>query len=114
MSALNKTASPFPLSAVVKKKPNQEIDTDHLIIEHNQPVPKMKSRSSDKYGPIFAKLKPGSCIRCEEGELNVIAGMLRKYISAGRCPALKDCKVISRKRCDDGAARAWVVKGGAA
>ena len=106
---LRKGASVFNMPTV-KKSSNQEIDPDLLVVEHDKPVPRMKSRTSDKYGPVFAKLKPGSCIKCEAHEVNPIANQLRKAILLERLPALKGCTLISRQRCDDGAARVWVVK----
>lgn len=81
-----------------------------LAVEHGTPMPKFRSRNSDKYGPLFAKLKPGSCVRCEPTETAQLSQAMRKALNANRYPALIGCKVSSRARCDDGHGRVWAVK----
>jgi hypothetical protein len=110
MTKTKASPSPFPPVAARKLAKSIEIDTDLLVVEHSTPLPRLRSSKSTKYGPVFGKLKPGSCIRCEPKETSPISNVLRKAMEQGKYPAIKGCKVITRMRCDDGHGRVWVVK----
>ena len=112
MTKTKAAPSPFPAVPKAPQKPRQEIDPDLLVVEHNQPVPQFRTRFSNKYGPVFAKLKPGSSIRCEPSETSRLAQALRKELERGRVTHLKGCTVVSRERCPDGHGRVWAMKGG--
>lgn len=96
----------FPSVPPVKKKVRKvdSIDVDLLVIE-NTPMPSQVRRSNNKYEPIFSKLKPGQCIRCEPSERNSIANALRKWVERKGL----ECTVRGIDRCEDGHGRVWLV-----
>lgn len=99
----------FPTVAKPQRR-RAGIDADLLKVEHNVPLPGGRSAADGKYHKHFALMKPGSCIRCEAGEINQVANALRKQIQMKRYPALTGCVVRSAARCEDGAARVWAIK----
>jgi hypothetical protein len=105
---MTKKPSPFPVPARTSK-PRIEIDTSLLKVEHDAPMPRFKSTTTDKYGPVFSQLKPGSCVRCETPETLLLAQALRKALDLNKYPALKGCKVLSRTKCPDGHGRVWAM-----
>lgn len=113
IASLKSHASPFPGPTKQTKRIAQEIDPDHLIVEHNVPVPKRMTAGSNKYAKVFAALRPGSCIKCMPDEVPVIATALRKSIESNQFAVLADCTVASRRNCADGTGmvgRVWVKK----
>ena len=109
MTKTKTTPSPFPPAAKRKTTRAIEIDPDLLKVETDTPVPR-RSPNGNKYLTVFARMKPGHCIRCEPREVGPISNVLRKAIEMGRLTGLKGCKVITRMRCEDGHGRVWVVK----
>ena len=104
MSALSKTVSHFPK---VRPKNTDHIDVTMLKVEHDTPLPpSARSSLPSKYGPLFDKLKPGSCIVCEFSEREHVKSALHKYIKRHEL----DCVAKSVGRCADGHARVWLVK----
>jgi hypothetical protein len=91
--------------------PRVEINVDGLTIEHDTPMPAFRSKETDKYGALFATMKPGSCIVCPDTiQANRVSGALRKKIDRGDLPRLAGCSVVSRNRCpDDGKSRVWAM-----
>ena len=59
--------SVFQLAKPPKKKISRamEIDPDLLKIEHNTPIPKGRP-APGKYDELFASLKAGSCVACDQ------------------------------------------------
>jgi len=107
---MTKKTAPSPFPPVARTvKARQDIDPDLLKVEHDTPLPRFKSRNTDKYGPVFSKLKPGSCVVCLPDETPRIAQSLRKVLELGKYPVLKDTKVVSRHHCDDGHGRVWLM-----
>ncbi len=102
-----KPPSPFP--TVARAASRVEIDPAMLEVEHNTPMPIFRSKKSDKYGELFATLKPGSCVRCEPKEVPRVAQSLRKALDVGRYKVLAGCKVLSRTKCEDGHGRVWAM-----
>lgn len=104
---MTKKPSPFPV--VPRMKTRHDIDPELLQIEHNTPLPSFRNRESDKYFPLFSKLKPGSCLVCLPAETPRVAQALRKVLEQGKYPAIKGCKVLSRAHCEDGHGRVWAM-----
>lgn len=110
---LKSPASPFPGPAKTSRRISHEIDPDHLIVEHNVPVPKRTIAGVSKYAKVFAALRPGSCIKCMPDEVPVIANALRNSIESNQFAVLAGCTVASRRNCADGTGmvgRVWVKK----
>lgn len=101
-------AALFPTNPARRRR--AEVDTEFLKVEHSTPPPNRRAGPDGKYHQQFSVMKPGSCVRCEAGEMNAIAISLRKLLKEGRYPALAGCSVRSCMKCDDGAARVWALK----
>lgn len=117
MSAVlnHRPASPFAglVKPATKRQMSamEHIDPDMLKVEHNVPPPDGRARKgASKYDDKFKAMKPGSCIRCEPKEVSALAMEMRKAIKSGKYPAMKDCTVVQRRRCDDGHGRVWLTK----
>lgn len=96
--------SPFPAPAKTARRSG--IDSDLLIVERGVKPPSFLRRERSKYDDVFEQLGIGDCIRCENGEHNTIATALRKFVKTRGMKAI----VRSLGRCDDGAARVWLLK----
>lgn len=96
--------TPFSFPQLVKKhKPMNNIDTEFLTIEHNTPIPGAR-RVNGKYDKLFESMRAGSCVVCEQSEMNSVCNGLRKYLSRTE----KTGKVVSVKNCADGKSRVWL------
>ena len=100
--------SPFPVNPN-KQRRKASIDPDLMAVEHNAPPPTQRMSAEGKYHALFSLMKPGSCVRCEPGEINTVAHALKKKIEAGKYPALKGLAVRAAK-CEDGHGRVWARK----
>lgn len=105
---MHAVASIFPTNPNKRRKTG--IDPEMLAVEHNVAPPTRRAGPEGKYHAQFSLLRPGSCVRCEAAEMNVLAGALRKAVVQGRYPVLKGCAVRSSMRCEDGHARVWALK----
>lgn len=106
MTAAFKTPIHFPQVAKKKKQPMRAIDTELLKVEHFTPIPGAR-RVNGKYDQLFDSMRFGSCIACEQAEMNSVATGLRKYLLRMD----KAGKVVSVKNCDDGKSRVWLTDG---
>lgn len=112
MTAIKKPAAPVSVFNLPKqakaKSPAKPTSTEHLVVEHNTPLPKARLVVG-KYDHLFKAMKPGSAIRCEWAEYPHVAQALRQHLKAGKWPALAGCTVKGVRRCPDGHARVWAM-----
>lgn len=90
-----------------KKKPrpvSADIDPDKLEICNDAPMPS-RARPGWKYGPVFDKLKPGQCIKCEPNQAPTLATALKKWVTDKKLP----CIVRATSRYSDGKGRVWLL-----
>lgn len=100
-------ASPLHAIAGGEKRPRPtvaDIDPDKLEICDDAPLPS-RARPGRKYGPVFSKLKPGQCIKCEPNQAPTLATALKKWITDKKLP----CIVRATSRYSDGKGRVWML-----
>ncbi len=81
------------------KKPVSGVDG--LTVDHDIPLPEHKVMPGNKYGDLFAKLKPKSSIGCEPADVGRLQNALRAEVERLRgalgpfanyaCPEPCDC-----------------------
>lgn len=95
------------------KKPTtstRRVDPSELQIA-SDPLPSVRL-VTNKYWPIFSKLKVGQNIRCKPDEVQPIGQALRKYIEMHKVAHKgKPVRVISQSNAPDGIGRVWMAEG---
>ena len=67
---------------------------------------------TNKYWPVFVKMKVGQNIRCKPADVQPIAQALRKYIEVHKVSAKgKPARVLTQSNAPDGIGRVWLVEG---
>ena len=100
-------ASPLHAIAGGEKRPRPtvaDIDPDKLEICNDAPLDG-RARPEWKYGPVFSRLKPGQCIKCEPNQAPTLATALKKWVVDKKLP----CVVRATSRYTDGKGRVWLL-----
>ena len=86
------------------KKPVSGVDG--LTVDHDIPLPEHKVMPGNKYGDLFAKLKPKSSIGCEPADVGRLQNALRKWLETNN----KADKFVVRSTKSDhqGKGRVWL------
>lgn len=86
------------------KKPISGVDG--LTVDHDIPLPAHKVMPGNKYGALFAKLKPKSSIGCEPADVGRVQSSLRKWLENN---GKADKFVVRSTKCDhEGKGRVWM------
>ena len=86
------------------KKP--ELSVDGLTVSHDVPLPAHRATPGNKYGALFAKLKPKSSIGCEPADVGRVQNSLRKWLENN---GKADKFVVRSTKCDhEGRGRVWM------
>lgn len=86
------------------KKPVANVDS--LTVDHDIPLPEHKVMPGNKYGDLFAKLKPKSSIGCEPADVGRVQNALRKWLEVNN--KADKFVVRSTKKHTDGRGRVWL------
>lgn len=111
MSAVAHTqfAGRSPFAGPAPKKPKtacKPVDVASMSIA-DDPLPSSRTSTGDKYSPLFAKLQPGQCIKCEPEAVGPVSHALNKWI---KNQGLKDHVARTAKRYEaDGKGRVWLI-----
>ena len=99
-----------PMKKKAPIKTGNRIDATELEIA-SDPLPTVRL-VTNKYWPLFSKLKVGQNIRCQPSDVQPIAQALRKYIEAHKVTEKgKPVRVITQSNAPDGIGRVWLVEG---
>ena len=95
MSAIKATAK-----AVTKRTTSERITPSMLVLERGVAFTGKLSTVESKYHSIFAKARPGDCIRCEPSETGPIrAAALKAVKNTATYPQLEGLVVRSQSKC---------------
>lgn len=77
-----------------------------FTVDHDVPLPEHKVMPGNKYGDLFAKLKPKSSIGCEPADVGRLQNALRKWLETNN----KAAKFVVRSTKSDhqGKGRVWL------
>ena len=107
--------APPPALAPIKRKTRTDtngsrVDPEELVIA-NDPLPGARL-VTNKYWPVFSKMKVGQNIRCAPGDVQAIGQALRKYIQTHN---IKHggvlCRSLTQTNNPDGIGRVWLAEG---
>lgn len=85
-------------------KPQHVIDPSELAIANDPPPSKRYTQR--KLDPIFAKLKPGQCLKCPSGVASNVGTQLRKFVKRRGLPG----RVLVTSHYEaDGMGRVWLL-----
>lgn len=95
------------------KKPTtstRRVDPATLEIA-DDPLPSVRL-ITNKYWPIFGKMKVGQNIRCRPDEVQPVANALRKFVEMHKIAHKGNpARVISQYNAPDGIGRVWLAEG---
>lgn len=98
--------NPFTGAYMPKNPPRKHADPDTMEI-CNDPIPSYRAKPKGKYDEMFAKLKPGQCIKCKPDESQKLAHAMRGWAQ----DHAKTCVVRSISDYGDGMGRVWLIAG---
>ena len=86
------------------KKP--ELSVEGLTVSHDVPLPSHRATPGNKYGALFAKLKPKSSIGCKPEDVGRLQNALRKWLEYN---SKTEKYVVRSTKCDhEGRGRVWL------
>lgn len=101
---------PTKTTKMPKKPITRRIDPSELEIA-SDPLPSVRL-VTNKYWPIFGKMKVGQNVRCKPDEVQPVSQALRKYIEMHKVAHKgKPVRVISQSNAPDGIGRVWLAEG---
>jgi len=99
--------SPFPTAARRKNASMRRVDPDMLQISDDA-YTGVRAVPEGKYSEIFARMKPGQCIKCEPKEAGPLAQALRKWLEVNKQDGQFEVRSIARYHTDQ-RGRVWLL-----